>query len=83
MLWLRIVLGRERMGNAVALTAYPVIVGFDEEIIALLCGEILFDDLACLIIHHIHFNFMSLELKKFKLLLIGGKDCVVGKISNW
>ncbi len=39
---------------------HPVIVGFNEKVIALLCGEILFDYFACLVIHHIHFNFVSL-----------------------
>jgi hypothetical protein len=62
---------------------HSVIVGFDEEIIALLCVELLCDYLPCLVIHHIHFQCMSLGLKKFELLLIGGKDCVIGKISDW
>ncbi len=39
---------------------HPVIVGLDEEAIALLCSEILFDYLACLVIHHIHFFFVPL-----------------------
>jgi hypothetical protein len=60
-----------------------MIVGFDKEVIALLCGEILFDYVACLVIHHIHLNFKSLRLKKFELLLIGSKDCVGSVISYW
>jgi hypothetical protein len=68
--------------NGALSCVHPVIVGFNKEIIALFCGEIFFDHLACLVTHHVQFNFMSLGLEKLELLLIGGKDCIVGKISN-
>ena len=71
----------ERLDGALS-CVHPLIVGFNEETFTLLCGEIFFDHPACLVIYHVHFNFMSLGLEKFELLLIGGKDCIVGKINN-
>ncbi len=39
----------------------PMVVGFDEEIVALFEGEIFHDNLTCLVIHHIQFNLVSFQ----------------------
>ena len=41
----------------------PVIVGFDEQEIALLCGEEAFNLSACLIVHHVQFIVKPLLLR--------------------
>ena len=48
-----------------------VIVGFDEQEIALLCGEEAFNLPACLIVHHVQFYFETFALEELKLLFVG------------
>jgi len=49
----------------------PVIVGFNEQEITLLCGEEAFNLPACLIVHHVQFCCETFALEELKLLFVG------------
>ncbi len=59
-----------------------MVVWFNEKVVALVHGKILFDNLAYFVIHDIQSNFVSLQFQEFELLFVRGEDGLIGEIGN-
>jgi hypothetical protein len=62
---------------------YAVVVRFDQQELALLRGEELFDLLACLIIHDVYFHRESFALEELKLLFVSFKYRRIFHVRYW